>query len=147
MGTEWLVGAWTLASSEVHFTGASVERPWGPGPVGLLIYDPSGAMSVQIMRSGRPARAPRPSVPEEVLGTIGENEAVGYLGYGGRYEVDEAARTIAHHVECSLLPEQVGTTVVRSYEQHGRQLVLRTPPVRIGDRERRAILTFDRVSS
>jgi lipocalin-like protein len=144
MGAEWLVGAWKLASSEVHFTGQAIERPWGPGPVGLLIYDSSGYMSVQIMRPGRPARGPRPTVAQEVLGTIAENEAIGYLGYGGRYEVDETARTIAHHVECSLLPEQVGTSVVRSYEQRGRQLVLRTPPVQVGDRERRAILTFER---
>lgn len=143
MPADWLAGAWRLASSEVHHAGQAIERPWGPDVVGLLIYDPSGYMAVQIMRAGRPTRLSRPVPPPEALGTIAENEAVGYLGYCGRYEVDEAARTITHHIECSLLPEQVGTKLVRSYERRGRQLVLRTAPVRVGGRERSAVLTFE----
>jgi hypothetical protein len=145
MGAEWLVGTWKLVSSEVRYAEGAVDRPWGADAVGLLIYDSSGYMSVHIMRAGRPVGLPRPVAPPEARGTVAENETLGYLGYCGRFEVDEAARTITHHVECSLLPERVGARLVRLYECQDGRLVLRTAPITVDGRERSAVLTFGRV--
>jgi|RhiMetdeSRZDD1v2_1073273.scaffolds.fasta_scaffold42097_6 Lipocalin-like domain len=147
MAADWLVGAWRLVSAEVRYTDRPAERPWGDGAVGLLIYDRSGYMSVQIMRAARPARQPRPVPPPAALGTIAENEALGYLGYCGRYEVNEAARTITHHVEGGLLPEQVGARLVRGYEHRDGRLVLRTAPITVDGHERSGVLTFERAAS
>src|SRR5262245_19770702 len=110
----------------------------------MLSYDAGGFMSVQLMRVDRPARVTRPVAPDAVLGTIGELEVIGYLAYCGTYSVDPAAKRVTHHVACSLLPEQVGQDVVRSYELAGDTLTLRTPPAVVRGRERASLLVWHR---
>ena len=43
----------------------------------------------------------------------------GYLAYAGRYEVDPAARTVTHRIECGLVPAPVGTELTRWNEIDG----------------------------
>ncbi len=119
-----LVGAWSLVAYEAIAPDGTVEHPLGRNAAGLLVYTAGGLMTVQLMRPGRPpwTRDAAPS-PE------------GYLAYAGRYEVDEAARTVTHHVELSLLPDWVGRPQVREADLDGDRLRLTTPPSRIGDRE------------
>lgn len=50
---EMFLGAWILESQETVALDGSVHRPLGDDPVGLLIYDPAGRVSVNIMRTGR----------------------------------------------------------------------------------------------
>ena len=46
-----LVGAWKLVSYENHTAGAPIDYPYGVRPAGLLIYDSSGHMAIQIMKT------------------------------------------------------------------------------------------------
>ena len=146
MGSADLVGTWRLVSSETRWDDGAVEHLWGPHPVGMLSYDAAGFMSVQLMRADRPARVTRLVAPDAVLGTIGELEVIGYLAYCGTYTVDAAAKRVTHHVSCSLLPEQVGQDVVRSYELAGDTLTLRTPPAVVRGRERTSFLVWRRAA-
>ncbi len=77
------VGTWRLVSFVGHGADGGETRTYGPRPLGVLIYDKGGRMSVQIARSDR-----RPfksgdlfrASPEEL-----KDAFEGYFGYFGRY--------------------------------------------------------------
>jgi len=139
-GAPELAGTWRLVSFERH-AGGAVSYPMGRDPRGYLSYDPAGWMSVQIMRGDR-APLGAGGVAE---GTLDELRATlaGYLSYAGTYTVDRAAGTVTHQIDLHLLPDGVGTTLVRRYEVAGDRLVLHTsaPGAPGGGR-----LTWQRVS-
>ena len=120
-----LVATWRLVSWD-NVSPAGVDHPMGPDPVGYISYDGSGRMSVQIMRRGRGDLA--------AAGVAGASEDLvrevlgGYLAYGGSYEVDAAAGTVTHRIECALMPAQVGTELTRWFEIDGNRLTLRMSP-------------------
>ncbi len=129
-----LVGAWALVAYEaVPEDGGDAGHPLRDDAAGLLVYTDGGLMSVQIMRRDRP-RWTAETAPS----------AEGYLAYAGRWEADEAARTVTHHVELSLLPNWIGRAQVRAAELAGDRLRLTAPPDRIGGREAVARLTWRR---
>jgi hypothetical protein len=68
----------------------------------------------------------------------------GYLSYAGTYAVDRATGTVKHRIDLHLLPNGVGTVLVRRYEIEGDRLVLHTsgPGAPGGGR-----LTWQRVSA
>ena len=53
------------------------------------------------------SRRPRRTDCGEVLG--------GYLAYAGRYELEPAARTVTHRIECGLMPAHVGTELTTAH--------------------------------
>ena len=56
---------------------------------------------------GRTAVAARGRLPPPTrAGALG---ARGYGAYAGRYEVDEAAGVVRHHVETAFIPNRVGS--------------------------------------
>jgi len=102
-----LIGTWCL----VAFTRNGQPHPvYGRRPSGLIRYDESGAMAVQIM----PERAhPPSSVP---VATPDATQTIpGYIAYFGRYSVDQRAKTVAHHRFGNVTPGEPAT-VVRHYE-------------------------------
>jgi len=119
-----VVGTWQLMSRTVtRADGTTIVDPvLGEKPTGRLIYDASGAMSLQMMRTGRkeaiasPANARDKTNPRAILG---------YDSYFGRYIVDEKAGTVTHHVEGSLFPEDLGEDWVRPFTLKGDTLTLR----------------------
>lgn len=125
MGIEEFVGAWKLVSWESTRADGTVTRPWGEAPVGLAVFTREGYATAQLMRPGRaPLSADGSSRPSAEAAA----EAMrGYVAYFGRYEVDEASRTLATHVEASLLPDWIGGDQVRSYEFRNGRLVLKPP--------------------
>ncbi len=110
MGANPLVGVWKSAGLE--------------GPMGKLIYDASGHMSLQVMWSGRPDFVAN----NWQKGTEEEKAAAyaGYHAYYGTYEVDEAKRVVLHLIEGSLFPNSVNTTLRRTYELLDSKLTLTT---------------------
>jgi hypothetical protein len=122
--TPSIVGTWQLMTRTVaRADGTTVIDPvLGDKPTGRLIYDASGAMSLQMMRTGRkdaissPANARDKTNPRVILG---------YDSYFGRYTVDEKAGAITHHVEGSLFPEDLGDDWVRPFTLKGDTLTLR----------------------
>jgi hypothetical protein len=116
------VGIWRLEAIRDRFPDGRVQDhpDFGPGPDGFLVYTDSGHVSVQFMRRGRTAWR------EEDAPTDAERSeaARGYGAYAGRFEVDEEAGVVRHHVETALIPNRVGVTLERSFSFEGDRLTL-----------------------
>lgn len=121
-----LVGSWKLVFFENQTTTGEVSYPLGRQPVGLLIYDAKGWISVHVMKPGRPNF----KAGDRVRGTPEEIKTAfeGYAGYYGRYTVDERRQTVTHHVEASSFPNEVGMNLERAFTLSGRRLILKTVP-------------------
>lgn len=139
-----VIGAWRLVS----FKATAVDRgdvvePYGARPRGMLVYTADGAMSAQIMRPDRPqfqqARLEE-GQPEELVAA-----AVGYMAYGGTWEVSGES-LVVHHVEISLFPNWVGATLSRIATWDGDRLDLNLPePAMIWGARRTGVLKWERV--
>jgi hypothetical protein len=130
---ERVIGTWTLVSYEARYPDGRVVPIYGPAPVGRLIYDRLGRMSVHIADP----RRPRFASPDRLLATDAEVRAAfdGYFGYFGTYTVDEKAGTMTHHVEGAAFPNYAGSDQTRQLTVEGDQLELATPPIsRAGER-------------
>lgn len=140
---EALVGAWRLVSYEAtDVDGGEVVEPYGPHPQGLITYTPGGHMSAQIMRPLRP-RFRRGRLEEGLPGELAA-AAVGYMAYAGTYEVP-ADDFVVHHVELSLFPNWVGTTLSRVAGRDGDRLRLALPePVPLWGARRTGVLVWER---
>jgi hypothetical protein len=117
------IGAWRLVSVEDRRADGSLTYPYGERPRGLLLYDATGRMSVQIMRSDRPPLSSNEWVEvraEEIKSTV-----EGFTAFFGTYEINEAEATIIHRVEGHVLPDSVGKELKRRYEFSGNRLVLK----------------------
>jgi hypothetical protein len=65
-----LVGVWTLLAYTEEKEGCEDTHPFGPKPVGFLIYTPDGFVSAQLMKPGRSAFRSRDwhqGTPEEYV--------------------------------------------------------------------------------
>src|SRR5476649_2375285 len=82
---EKFVGTWTLVSFEFRRSDGVVTNVMGIDATGMLVYDASGCMSAQMMRSDRPQFA----LGDQQKGTPEETRAAveGYIAYFGDYEV------------------------------------------------------------
>lgn len=98
---------------------------------GLLIYLPSGEMSVNFMGLGRI------SFLREFSPTPSELAAAGaaYGGYAGRWELDEPRREVIHLPEVSFVPNRVGARVRRSYSFSEDLSLLSLRPIALMARE------------
>jgi hypothetical protein len=119
------VGAWRLVSVEGNPPGRRVvfDRP-----TGLLLYDPSGRMSVQIVV--RADRKPFAPYAKGLLSATLEEKAAafdGYAAYFGTYTVDAKAGTVTHHLEDNLVPGRRGTENVRWFEFQGENRLALVP--------------------
>jgi hypothetical protein len=127
MGAVSVVGTWRLVSSEGRSSAGDVSRPYGDGPVGLLLYGADGYMSATLMRPDRPPFASGDrlrSTPEEV-----RLASEGFLAYCGTYDLDASKGLIVHHVTAADFPNIVGTDLVRRFVMENGHLVLETQPV------------------
>jgi len=123
-GPKALIAVWKLVSCEREMSGGQIDKPLGDQPVGRLIYDARGRVSIQLMRVGRrleSAKAAKTSWEAAQIATCDEvrEMVAGYLAYFGTYEVDESTRTISHYVQGALIPGWVGTTRKRNFELAG----------------------------
>jgi hypothetical protein len=114
-GASRFVGAWKLVAIE----GQQVPKR---DRVGLIMYDTTGHMAVQIMPLDRPKFASG----NRLQGTQDEIKATfnGYAAYFGPYEVNEAEGIVIHHLEGSIFPNEVGGDNIRYYEFSGDRLTL-----------------------
>jgi hypothetical protein len=116
-------GAWRLVSVEDRQADGSLSYPYGEKPAGLLLYDETGRMSVQIMRRDRLSLSSEDwaGIPAEEIKTAVE----GFTAFFGTYQINEAETVIIHRVEGHLLPNSVGKELKRGYEFSGKQLILK----------------------
>ena len=137
-----LAGTYRLAKCEVLWSDGEVEEPYGRSPEGILVYTRDGFVSGHLMRRNVPqleTSARRASAEDLRVAFLG------YLGYYGRYTVDETAATVTHHVLGSWHPNWVGTNQVRHFRREDESLVIETPSRRSGARTYRTRLVWNRV--
>jgi hypothetical protein len=95
--------------------------------VGLLIYLESGFMSVSFAGTSRiPFLREFSPSPSELAAA-----AAAYGGYAGRWEVDDAAHEVRHHVEVAFIPNRVGRTIRRFYSFGEDSSLLSLVPIAI----------------
>jgi hypothetical protein len=117
-----LVGAWRLVS--VQGTDATFHFAY-EHPTGIITYDRSGWMTVQIDVKG----VRKPFVRGPASGTVEEKVAAfdNYIAYYGTYELDLKAQTITHHLADASQPNWRGVNNVRWFEFQGDDRLLLIP--------------------
>jgi len=107
------IGSWRLVSIE----SATPNPALGDRPVGMIYYDTTGHMAVQIM-----SNKPRPTWTGSPTPEQAKEALASYAAYYGTFWVDEQSKTVTHHREGSLTPGAVD--FVRKYEFIGNRLIL-----------------------
>lgn len=118
-----LVGTWRVEEIRDTDAAGNVTYPYGERPAGYIVYDSTGHMHVQVMRT--PATPPFAS-GNDADGTAAEIRAVylGYVAYFGTYHVDAHKGTVMHRVEGSLMPSYTATDQPRPFAVRGDELVI-----------------------
>ena len=112
------IGTWRLVS--ITTTGKT-DLNRGSYPSGLIYYDGTGHMAVQIMPDRlRPKYAGAEPTPDEAKAAIS-----GYTAYFGTYTINEGARTVTHHRLGNINPGGLGDFVRRYEFASGDRLILR----------------------
>jgi Lipocalin-like domain len=135
-----VVGTWTLESWKVVDANGAVDKPFGPQPVGYILYTPDGYMAVAFMPPGRKLFG-----AADILGGTPDEKCAAvdtYISYCGRYEVK--GDRMFHHIEASLFPNWTGVTQERIVHLEGETLRLSTPPLLIKGKVRTAHLVWKR---
>ena len=103
------IGTWRLVSITGQDGAPYPAR--GTNPAGLIHYDATGLMAVQIVPDRRrPRFSGAHPTPEEARAAL-----IGYTAYFGTYSIDERAGTVTHHREGNVNPGRLGD-FVRRYE-------------------------------
>lgn len=117
-----VVGTWQLVSYEDRRGEEPITFPWGKHPVGVLIYDDTGHMAVQIQRTPIDKDLLKPE------GNLSRDDKLrlltAYTAYFGTYSLDTAKHTITHHVEGNLFPIYIGSDQIKRYKLNNDQLIL-----------------------
>ena len=113
-----IVGLWRLVSMTA---GGQLNPQRGERATGMIFYDLSGHMSVQIMpdRPRKPWSGAQPT-PAEALDTV-----IGYSAYFGTYRVDEQAKTVTHIRQGGIQPGPLPDLVRRIEFVGDNRLILR----------------------
>jgi len=113
------IGTWQLVSST---SNNQTDLNRGSHPTGLIYYDGTGHMAVQIMPDRvRPKYAGSEPTPDEAKAAI-----TGYTAYFGTYTIDERAHTVTHHRLGNINPS-AAVDAVRRYEFGPGDRLILTP--------------------
>ena len=112
------IGTWQLIS----ITSAGQKDPnRGSHPIGLIYYDGTGHMAVQIMPDRlRPKYAGTEPTTDEAKAAI-----TGYTAYFGTYTIDEKTHSVTHHRLGNINPGALGDFVRRYEFASSDRLILR----------------------
>jgi hypothetical protein len=123
-----IVGTWLLESFLIE-SPQKEKRDWGTSAHGLLIYSPSGHMSVSINRD-----------VEKKSEVEAQNYFDSILFYSGTFEVD--GEVVKHQVTQASNPNRIGKEQIRFAKLENDILTLTSPEESFG----RAILTWRKVA-
>ena len=123
-----LIGAWRLVSIDVEGPGGTRPDPfYNTVASGLLIYDPSGSVSVQIVGTPRPPvdiPAARQQVANDAqAATLKAMLFDTYYAYFGTWEYDPQTSTVTHRVKSSIYPGEAGVSYSQHVQLYGSRLV------------------------
>jgi len=140
---EKLVGAWRLVSVETVKPNGEVIYPfYGKHPQGLIMYDQSGWMSVQIISDPAPA-VPKVDSRQDFAAAPDKEKAAaaeGYYAYYGTWTVDASKATVTHHIHQSLMPGERGEEGVRHFVLEGDRLTLTAKTHEMGEEHERRLV-------
>ena len=126
-----LVGAWRLESIQIMgANGPTIDPFYNADPTGILVYDASGWMSVQIVGQPRPAMEASASRParNETAEDAKLKAAVldTYYAYFGTWDYDAAASKVTHHIKSSLISGETGMSYTQTVALEGDDLIFTT---------------------
>lgn len=141
-----LLGAWALERVDAVLVDSGRVVPNeavddADHATGMILYDASGWMALQIGAGGR--------APDKA-GPIGRTRPLAtgsYYAYYGRYTVDGAAHVVRHHITDSLMPPEIGIDTVRHFSIDGDRLTLTSDPVARPGGLRINRITFHRLAA
>jgi hypothetical protein len=138
-----MVGTWTLVSWGTLSGGVEVPVPMSAGATGIITYSPDGYMCVNIMGANRPKFAS----PDFMGGSVNEKAAAfeTFVGYCGRYEVNEQERFVTHTLQTSWYPNWTGSGQKRFVEMSGNRIRLTAPPILAQGEQVVGVLVWERV--
>ena len=117
-----LVGSWKLVSYEDRQASGKPVYPYGRAPAGLLVYDATGHMAVQMMKT------PPPDVATDDWDRFTTQEKLalfdGYVAYFGKFEVDSSRKVVTHLPSADLSRLYIGRREERHYQLTDDRLVL-----------------------
>jgi hypothetical protein len=140
-----LAGAWRLVRIDYRGPRGALEDPfYHRGSAGLLMYDRSGAMSVQIAGVDRPALEVPAARPAEG-GAAAATTLDSYYAYYGTWDLDTVRATVTHHVTHALYATEDGSGYTQEVALIDGRLVM-TNRHREGDGEYVRTKTWERVA-
>ena len=145
-----IIGAWRLVGIDYSGpNGALADPVFGPNPQGIIIYDQSGWMSVQIVTANRPAivrpatRTSRVVTPDDAKLAAAAFDT--YYAYFGTWDYNAETSVITHHLNSSLLPYETGLEYRREVTFDGVHLKLIARLQETGE-ERHRTLAWTKIS-
>lgn len=122
-GEPGLIGTWRLVRYENRSKDGTIDKLYGERPLGYFVYDPTGHLSIHILRN--------PPLPQLASGskiTATDVEKMqgydAYVGYFGTYRVDKAKHVLHHQVEGALDTTYTNTDQLRPYRLSGDVLII-----------------------
>jgi hypothetical protein len=114
-----ILGAWTILIVDTVNADNTRTPVYGPNPNGTVIFDNSGWYAIDLSRSNMPKFASN----NPLQGTPDENKAIvqGSFSHSGKFEVDEASKTLTFHIRGSSFPNWQGSTQKRPLEILGTE--------------------------
>ena len=117
-----IVGTWRIFEDIVTDSLGNKNFLFGEHPIGYFIYEPSGHLSIHIMRTPAPAPLNFPTASIEQL-----RERLEWgLSYFGHYTIKDDS-TVIHHVEGGTVASYIGTDQLRRYRIMGDTLQIGSP--------------------
>jgi hypothetical protein len=108
-----LLGDWRLIAMGATNSAGETVYPMGRHAEGLLVYTEGGHVSVNIGQFGRSRPPGAAGLWSGLDDATAATMARTYMAYAGTYTVDEAARTVVHHLDFGLDPFMVAHPQVR----------------------------------
>jgi hypothetical protein len=115
-GAARLIGTWRYVATLID---RQKRDNRGAHPQGIIIYQPSGHMAVQVVPDNPRGKAGAEPTAEECQAALAEA-----IAYFGTFSVDEGARTVTHHRLGSIQPGDTAD-LVRGFSFEGNRLILR----------------------
>ena len=129
-----LMGTWRFVSSTQRLADGTTrpDPQTGPKGIGYLIYTKTGQVCVVVGNSERP----RWSSPQAPTDAEARNALDGLTAYAGTFQVNQAERSVVHHIEIDRVPNSVGAERKRFCSITGNRLTLKAaPPLPAGVQE------------
>ncbi len=129
------VGTWKLAAFERRGPDGELGSSANSYRNGLLVYTPTGHMSLQLTRENRQEFDGRAS------GEEAQAALYSYIAYYGTFTVNQTQGAVTHHRQGHLIPDRV-TDGMRYFRFSGNRLTLTAPPTGEG---MTSTLTWERI--